>query len=156
MRIDYRRVFPPAIKAMSDLEEAVHQSTLEPELLELVKVRASLLNGCAYCVDMHTKDGRAMGEDEQRLHLVAVWQEAPCFTARERSALAWCESLTALVNTDVPDSLYSDVATEFSEEEVVALTLALVAINGWNRFAVALRSPVDSYVSNRQPRKPQA
>jgi AhpD family alkylhydroperoxidase len=152
MRVDYRHVFPAAVKAMSGLEEAVHQSSLEPELLELVKLRASQVNGCAYCVDMHTKDARAIGEDERRLHLVAVWREAPCFTARERAALAWCESLTRLPENDVPDGVYDELAGCFSAEEIVALTLAVVAINGWNRFAVSLRSPVGDYVSQRQPR----
>jgi AhpD family alkylhydroperoxidase len=152
MRVDYRHVFPAAMKAMSGLEEAVHQSSLEPELLELVKLRASQINGCAYCVDMHTKDARAMGEGEQRLHLVAVWQEAPGFTPRERAALAWCEALTRLADNDVPERLYDEVAGCFNQEEIVALTLAVVAINGWNRFAVSLRSPVGGYVSNRKPR----
>ncbi len=152
MRIDYRHVFPEAMKAMSGLEEAVHQGSLEPGLLELVKLRASQVNGCGYCVDMHTKDARAMGEEEQRLHLVTVWREAPCFSARERAALAWCESLTRLPDNDVPESLFEEVSSCFSPDEIVALTLAVVAINGWNRFAVSLRSPVGSYVSHRQPR----
>ncbi len=149
MRVDYREVFPAGLKAMRGLEEAVHQSTLEPQLLELVKLRASQVNGCAYCVDMHTKDARSMGEDEQRLHLVAVWREAPFFTSRERAALAWCEALTRLPDNDVPDELYQQVAGLFSPEEVVALTLAVVAINGWNRLAVSLRAPVGSYVPGR-------
>lgn len=151
MRIDYRHVFPVAMKAMAALEEAVHQSSLEPGLLELVKLRASQINGCGYCVDMHTKDARAMGEDEQRLYLAAVWREAPCYSARERAALAWCEALTRLPDNDVPSSLFDEVSRCFSPEEIVALTLAVVAINGWNRFAVSLRSPVGSYVSNRRP-----
>ena len=152
MRVDYRNVFPGALRAMAGLEEAVGASSLEPELVELVKLRASQINGCAYCVDMHTKDARAMGEDEQRLHLVAVWREAPGFTERERAALAWCESLTLLPRTGAPDDTYEPLAKVFSPEEIVALTLAVVAINGWNRFAVGLRSPVGGYVSHRQPR----
>lgn len=151
MRVDYRHVFPEAVKAMSGLEEAVQQSSLEPGLVELVKLRASQVNGCAYCVDMHTKDARAMGEEDQRLHLVAVWREAPCFSARERAALAWCESLTRLPDNDVPGYIFDEVSGCFSPEEIVALTLAVVAINGWNRFAVSLRAPVGSYVSQRQP-----
>ncbi len=151
MRVDYRRVFPEAVKAMRGLEEAVHKTSLEPQLLELVKLRASQINGCAYCVDMHSKDARAIGEEEQRLHLVAVWREAPFYTARERAALAWCEALTRLPDNDVPDPLYEDLKANFSPEEVVALTLAVVAINGWNRFAVSLRSPVGGYVSDRRP-----
>jgi AhpD family alkylhydroperoxidase len=151
MRVDYRHVFPAAMKAMLGLEETVRQSSLEPELLELVKLRASQINGCAYCVDMHTKDARAIGEEEQRLHLVAVWREAPFYTARERAALAWCEALTRLADNDVPDPIYRELEANFGPEEVVALTLAIVAINGWNRFAVSLRSPVGSYVSDRRP-----
>lgn len=153
MRVDYRHVFPEAMEAMSGLEGAVAQSSLEPELLELVRLRASQINGCGYCVDMHAKDARAMGEDDQRLHLVAVWREAPCFSPRERAALAWCESLTRLPDNDVPAPLFEQLSACFSPEEIVALTLAVVAINGWNRFAVSLRSPVGSYVSNRRPRQ---
>ncbi len=145
MRIDYRSVFPAAIRAMSELEKAVHTGTLEPELLELVKVRASQLNGCGYCVDMHTKDATALGVDPQRLYLTVAWREAPCYSPRERAALAWCESLTLLADSDVPDDLYDEVRDHFDQSEVVALTLAVVAINGWNRFAVGLRSPVGSY-----------
>ena len=145
MRIDYRSVFPAAIQAMAALEEAVRASTLEPELLELVKLRASQLNGCGYCVDMHTKDAAAIGVDPQRLHLAIAWREAPCYSERERTALAWCEALTLLPGSDVPDDLYAEVRGHFDEAEVVALTLAVVAINGWNRFAVGLRSPIGSY-----------
>lgn len=139
MRIDYRSVFPAAIGAMGGLEKAVGTSTLEPELLELVKLRASQLNGCGYCVDMHTKDANALGVDLQRLHLTVAWREAPCYSERERAALAWCEALTLLPGSDVPDDLYDEVRGHFDEEEVVALTLAVAAINGWNRFAVGLR-----------------
>ena len=145
MRIDYRSVFPAAMDAMTSLEKAVRTSSLEPELLELVKLRASQLNGCGYCVDMHTKDAEVIGVDVQRLHLTVAWREAPCYSARERAALAWCESLTLLPGSDVPDDLYAELSSQFSPEEIVALTLAVVAINGWNRFAVGLRSPVGSY-----------
>ncbi len=145
MRIDYRRTYPAAIEAMSGLEAAVRSSSLEPELLELVKLRASQINGCGYCVDMHTKDAAAIGMEAQRLHLVTVWREAPVYTQRERAALAWCESLTLLPQSPAPDDIYQEVEAAFSPEEIVALTLAIVAINGWNRFAVGLRSPVGSY-----------
>ena len=145
MRIDYRSVFPAAVEAMATLEKAVRTSALEPELLELVKLRASQLNGCGYCVDMHTKDAEAIGVDAQRLYLTVTWREAPCYSTRERAALAWCESLTLLSGSDVPDDLYAELSSQFSPEEIVALTLAVVAINGWNRFAVGLRSPVGSY-----------
>lgn len=146
MRIDYRTVFPAALTAMAGLEKAVHSSSLEAELLELIKLRASQLNGCGYCVDMHTKDAKGIGIDDQRLHLVVVWPEAPCYSLRERAALAWCEALTMLPSSGAPDDVYAQVASLFSPEEVVALTLAIVAINGWNRFAVGLRSPVGGYV----------
>jgi AhpD family alkylhydroperoxidase len=147
VRIDYRKVFPGALQAMLGLEDAVHASTLEPALLELVKMRASQLNGCAYCLDMHSKDARARGEDEQRLHVLAAWREAPFYNERERAALAWCEALTLLPQTGAPDEIYAQAREQFDEEEIVALTLAIVAINGWNRFAVGLRSPVGDYVS---------
>ena len=146
MRIDYRTVFPAALNAMATLEATVHSSSLDPELLELVKVRASQLNGCAYCVDMHTKDAQGIGMESQRLHLVVVWPEAPVYSPRERAALAWCEALTLLPSSGAPDDVYEQVAQQFSPEEIVALTLAIVAINGWNRLAVGLRTPVGNYV----------
>ncbi len=152
MRVDYRSVFPAAVTAMAGLEEAVHASSLDAELLELVRLRASQLNGCGYCVDMHTKDAKAVGVEDQRLHLVVVWKEAPVYSPRERAALAWCEALTTLQSSGAPDDVYDQVADQFSPEEVVALTLAIVAINGWNRFAVGLHSPVGSYVRRDQVR----
>lgn len=136
---------------MSGLEQVVSASTLEPALHELVKLRASQINGCGYCIDMHTKDARAMGEDEQRLHLVSVWREAPSFSSRERAALAWTEALTLLADTGAPDDAYEAMAAEFDPSEQVALTLAIIAINGWNRLAVGFRQPVGSYVSHRHP-----
>ena len=151
MRIDYQRVLPGAVQAMMGLEQVVHDSTLEPALLELVKMRASQLNGCAYCLDMHSKDALARGESEQRLHVLAAWREAPFYSDRERAALAWCEALTLLPASGAPDDVYSEVSARFDEEEIVALTLAIVAINGWNRFAVGLRSPVGDYVSPHAP-----
>ncbi len=146
MRIDNRSVFPGAIEAMLGLEKAVHESSLEAPLLELVKLRASQLNGCGYCVDMHTKDAEAIGVESQRLHLVVAWREAPAYSERERAALAWCEALTLLPQLGAPDDVFEELARQFSSEEIVALTLAVVAINGWNRFAVGLRAPVGSYV----------
>lgn len=132
---------------MSELEEAVHQSSLESELLELVRMRASQLNGCAYCLDMHSKDARARGEQEQRLYVLSAWREAPFYSDRERAALGWCEALTLLPSSGAPDAVFDELARQFGEEEIVALTLGVVAINGWNRFAVGLRSPVGHYVS---------
>ncbi len=145
IRLDYSRVLPGAVAAMAGLESVVHSSTLEPELLELVKVRASQINGCGYCLDMHTKDAAALGVEPQRLHLVAAWQEAPNYSLRERAALRWCEALTLLPASGAPDSAFEEAAANFSPEEVVALTVAIVAINGWNRLAVGFRTPVGSY-----------
>jgi AhpD family alkylhydroperoxidase len=156
MRIDYQKVFPDALRAMLGLEKAVHASSLEPELLELVKMRASQLNGCAYCLDMHSKDARARGETEQRLHVLSAWREAPFYSERERAALAWCEALTLLPQTGAPDDVYAELERAFEPEEIVALTLAIVAINGWNRFAVGLRSPVGDYVSPHAPAEQEA
>jgi AhpD family alkylhydroperoxidase len=158
MRLDYRTTSPAGLDGMLALERAVRHSTLEPALLELVKLRASQINGCAYCLDMHSKDARARGEDEQRLHLVAAWREAPVYSDRERAALAWCEALTRLPETGAPDADYAPLRDLFSEEEIAALTFAIVAINGWNRLAVGFRSDVGDYVSphGRRARDPQA
>jgi AhpD family alkylhydroperoxidase len=136
---------------MTELERVVDASSLEPKMRELIKIRASQINGCAYCVDMHTKDALAMGEDPQRLHLVEVWREAPVFSPRERAALAWTEALTLLPQTGAPDDVYDEVARQFTPAEQVALTLAIIAINGWNRLAVGFRQPVGAYVSHRRP-----
>src|SRR5919199_5535389 len=137
---------------MLGLEQYVRKTGIEPALLELVKLRASYINGCAYCVDMHTKDARAAGESEQRLYAVPVWRETPFFTGRERAALAWTESVTDLARTGVPDDVYEQARAEFSESELVDLTMAIVAINGWNRLAVSFRAEPGSY----QPQSPAA
>jgi len=147
VRIDYRSVFPQAVQAMSGLEAAVHESSLEPQLLELVKMRASQLNGCAYCLDMHSKDARASGEHEQRLYLLSAWRDAPFYSDRERAAIEWCEALTLIASSDASNTAFQELALQFDEEEIVALTLAIVAINGWNRFAIGLRSTVGRYTS---------
>jgi AhpD family alkylhydroperoxidase len=147
MRVDYATAFPDGFEAMLGLEKAVRRAGLEPALLELVKLRASQLNGCAYCLDMHSKDARARGEDEQRLHVLAAWREAPFYSSRERAALAWCEALTLLPQTGAPYDVFGDVEAQFSEEEIAALTFQIVAINGWNRLAVGMRTPVGDYVS---------
>jgi len=130
---------------MFGLERYVHESGLEHELLHLVKYRASQINGCAYCLDMHSKDARALGESEQRLYTVSAWRETPFFTPRERAALAWTEALTLISENGVPDELYEEVRQHFSEKELVDLTMAVVAINGWNRLAISFRPPVGSY-----------
>jgi len=151
MRVDYTKTFTTGYDAMLGLERAVRASALEPLLLELVKLRASQLNGCAYCLDMHSKDARALGEDEQRLHVLAAWREAPFYSRRERAALGWCEALTLLPQTGAPDDVYAELEAQFSPEEITALSFVIVAINGWNRLAVGLRSPVGDYASPYRP-----
>ena len=141
MRIDYHE-HPEIVRAMRGLSEAVKVGGLETALLELVRVRASQLNGCAHCLEMHTKDALASGESDDRLHLVVAWREAPVFSERERAALLWCEELTLLAERDVSDEIYLTVQSAFSEDELCALTLAIVAINGWNRLNVGFRTPV--------------
>ncbi len=134
------------MKAMSGLEHYINQSGgLEASLRELVKTRASQINGCAYCIDMHTKDARAAGETEQRLYALNAWRQTPFYTDRERAALEWTEAVTLIDEGHVPDDLFLRVREEFGEEELVNLTLAIVAINGWNRFAIAFRSPPGTY-----------
>lgn len=144
MRIDYQKLFPAGVQAMVALEQAVRNSALEPGLLELVRVRASQINGCAYCLAMHNRDARARGEHQTRLDIVTAWRETPFFTARERAALAWCEALTELPRAGAPDEVFAAVDEVFSAEETAALTFAIVAINGWNRLAVGLRADVMS------------
>ncbi|MEO8519851.1 MAG: carboxymuconolactone decarboxylase family protein [Acidobacteriota bacterium] len=139
-RVEYSERFPDLRNAMRGLEHFVHQSGLDPTLLELVKLRASLINGCAYCVDMHTKVARSQGETEQRLYEVSLWREAPFFTERERAALAWTEAVTLVSVDHVPDEVYELARQHFDEKDLVALTAAIVAINGWNRLAVAFRT----------------
>jgi AhpD family alkylhydroperoxidase len=139
-RINYAKTAPGAVTAMSGLETYVHKSGLERPLLELVKLRASLMNGCAYCVDMHTKVARSLGETEQRLYAVSLWRECPYYSERERAALAWTEAITFVSADHVPDEAYELVRPHFTEIELVDLTLAIVAINGWNRLAIAFRT----------------
>ena len=118
---------------------------VEPRLFELVKIRASQLNGCAYCIDMHTKDARAAGETEQRIYALSAWRETPFFTDRERAALEWTEAVTRVGDTHVPDEIYDRVSTIFDEAELVALTFGVIVINSWNRLAVPFRAPVGTY-----------
>ena len=143
--------FGGVLKAMYGLEEPLRNSGLEPVLRELVKTRASQINGCAYCIDMHTKDARAHGETEQRLYALNAWRETPFYTDRERAALEWTEHLTLIAGKDVPDELYARMREHFSEEELLKLTLAVVQINGWNRLAISARAPVGSYQPAKQP-----
>ncbi|WP_321815271.1 MULTISPECIES: carboxymuconolactone decarboxylase family protein [unclassified Paraburkholderia] len=138
-RLDFYRANPHAIKAMLALEERIEKSNIEKPLAELVRLRASQINGCAYCVDMHTTDARKGGETERRLATVVVWRETPFFTERERAALAWTEALTLVSHDHVPDEVWETVQPHFSEAEIVDLTLLISAINSWNRFAIAFR-----------------
>ncbi len=144
-RINYGKVAPEGIRALSGLETYVRSSGLEPSLLDLVKTRASQLNRCAYCIDMHTKDARAADETEQRLYALSAWHETPFYTDRERAALDWTDAITLVSHASVPDELYQEVRRHFSEKEIVDLTLALVAINGWNRLGIAFRTVPGPY-----------
>lgn len=144
-RLNYSKVAPDAIKAMYELEKYLHGSGLERSLYELVKTRASQINGCAYCIDMHTKEARKAGETEQRLYALNAWRETPFYTERERAALKWTEALTLISENDVPESLYKATREYFNEAEIVALTMAIIAINGWNRLAISFRTFPGSY-----------
>lgn len=144
-RIDYAAVAPAAVQAVRRVEQYVRECALERPMIELMKLRASYLNGCAYCVDMHTKDARAAGETEQRLYAVPVWRETPFFTPRERAALAWTEAVTELGREGVRDALFEEASRHFTERELVDLTMAVIAINSWNRLAVTFRTEVGSY-----------
>lgn len=135
------------LQALRDLETHIHGCGLEPPLLELVKMRASQINGCAFCLDMHSKDARAAGETEQRLYALDAWREAPFYSERERAALEWTEALTRVADTHVPDAIYERVSKHFDEAELVNLTFAVVAINSWNRLAISSRTEVGTYRS---------
>ncbi|MEO6970589.1 MAG: carboxymuconolactone decarboxylase family protein [Chthoniobacterales bacterium] len=144
-RLDYAKAAPEGFKTMLGLEQYARHSGLEPSLLELVKMRASQINGCAFCLDMHSKDARIGGETEQRLYALNAWRETPFFSERERAALAWTEAVTCVSQTHVPDETYESVRQHFSEKELVDLTLAIIAINGWNRLAISFRTVPGSY-----------
>jgi AhpD family alkylhydroperoxidase len=144
VRLDFDSFAPGFARAMSHLDQAatkeLDKAEVDPRLRELVRIRASQLNGCAYCIDMHPKDARAIGETEQRLYGLAAWAETPYFTARERAALAFTEAVTRLADTHVPDQAYSDIAGEFSPQEIGALVSLIVTINAWNAIAVTTRA----------------
>ena len=134
-----------AVKAMAGLEQYVRSSRLEPKLLNLVRMRASQINGCAYCIDMHSKDARAEGESEQRLFELDAWRETPFYSERERAALAWTEAVTRVSETHVPDEVYEEVRKEFNVKELADLTVAVATINLWNRLAIAGRATPGTY-----------
>lgn len=144
-RIDYTKAAPEAYRAMLGLEKFVHDCGLEASLLELVRMRASQINGCAFCLDMHSKDARAAGETEQRLYVLSAWREAPFYTERERAALAWTEALTLISQSHVSDELYDEARRHFSEKELVNLSLAITTINSWNRWAIGFGTAVGWY-----------
>jgi AhpD family alkylhydroperoxidase len=144
-RMNYTQAAPGGFKALRDLQAYVESSGLEHPLLELVKMRASQINGCAYCLDMHSKDARAAGETEQRLYVLDAWREAPFYSPRERAALAWTEAVTRVADSDISDELYAEVRQQFSEKELADLSFAIIAINGWNRLAIPFRSEPGHY-----------
>jgi len=144
-RIDFREVKPGALQAMYGLENYLSGCGIEASLLHLINMRVSQINGCAYCLDMHSKDLRATGETEQRIYLLDAWREAPFYTDRERAALAWAESVTLVSQTHVPDEEFAEARKHFSPAELGDLTLAIVAINGWNRLSIAFRVTPGTY-----------
>jgi AhpD family alkylhydroperoxidase len=139
-RMDFFKAAPETIDALVQLEKKVQSSGLEQSLIELVKTRASQINGCAFCINMHTQDARKHGETEQRLYLLNAWREAPLYSERERAALAWTEALTLISETHAPDDVYEQVRAQFSEAETVNLTMLIATINAWNRIAISFRS----------------
>ncbi len=144
-RLRYGKAFPEGFHALSELGKVINQSGLEPALVELVKTRASQINGCAYCIDMHTKDARAAGETEQRLYALSAWRETPFYTPRERAALAWTEAITNIQEGHASDEVYEEVRKQFNEAELVRLTMAITQINTWNRISIAFRVEPGTY-----------
>lgn len=139
-RLDYQRIAPGAVQAMLALEAYVRQSGLERSLIHLIKIRSSQINGCAFCLDMHTREARADGESEGRLYLLDAWREAPEYSDRERAALAWTEAVTLVADGHVPDEVYRSVSQQFTDKELVDVTMAVIAINGWNRLSIGFRA----------------
>ncbi len=144
-RINFLEKGQDALKAMYGLGSYIAKSTVEQSLLELMYYRVSQINGCAFCLDMHSKDLRAKGETEQRLYVIDAWREAPFYSDRERAALTWAEALTKLSGHAVPDNIYDEVSKQFSDEELITLTIAVITINGYNRLNIAFRPPVGDY-----------
>jgi len=144
-RFNGYRVAPDGYKAMLGLEEYIHRSGLEENLIHLLKLRVSQINGCAYCIDMHWKDLRALGESEQRLYGLDAWRESPYYNDRERAALEWAEAVTLITQGHVPDEVYESVKQHFSEKEIADLTLVVATINAWNRLAISSRTPAGNY-----------
>ncbi len=150
-RMNYAKAFPEGYNAVLQLERVIRSSGLEPKLLELVKIRASQLNGCAYCIDMHTKGARARGETEQRIYALSAWRETPFFSPAERAALAWTEALTNIQQDHASDAVYQEARREFDEVNLMKLTLAITQINTWNRIAIAFRAEPGIYRPATRP-----
>jgi AhpD family alkylhydroperoxidase len=150
-RLSPLRQFPEGYEAMLALNNVVHQGPIDPFLAELMKIRASQINACAYCIDMHTKDARAMGETDERMHLVAAWRESSAFTYRERVALALTEAITLVGEGHVPDDVWHAAEAEFAPDELMCLVWMCVVINAWNRMAITVRSQPGVYKSTKQP-----
>jgi AhpD family alkylhydroperoxidase len=144
-RLNFAKIDPEGVRAMLGLDTYIRHTSLERNLVHLVKLRASQINGCAYCIDMHWKDLRAEGETEQRLYGLVAWRESPYYTDRERAALEWTEAVTRVAETHAPDAAFEALSPHFSEKEIVALTWVIAAINAWNRIAISFRSPAGSY-----------
>lgn len=149
-RLNYRKEAPGVMDAMLGVGKYLHSCGLEESLLNLVYLRASQMNGCAWCIDMHSKDARALGENEQRIYMLSAWRESPFYSDRERAALAWTEAVTLVASSHIPDDVYEEARKFFSEKELVDLTLAIVSINGWNRFNVAFRTVPGDYKPERR------
>jgi len=145
-RIKYPKVSPALYTAMLAVEDQIHKSGLDEKLLHMLKLRASMINGCAYCIDMHWKDAREAGETEQRLYGLGAWRESPYYSDRERAALAWAEAITLITDGHAPDDVFEEVRAYFNEKEVVDLAWAVAAINAWNRMAIACRAEPGKYV----------
>jgi AhpD family alkylhydroperoxidase len=154
-RLDMQKSAPGGYKAMAALEGYVRRSHLEQPLLELIRLRASQINGCAFCIDMHTKDARAAGETEQRLYCLDAWREAPFYSDRERAALAWTEAITRIGEGHAPDDVFAEAHRHFSDEELANLTIAIIAINGWNRLAIGFRAVPGEYQPAKQHTQPE-
>ncbi len=155
-RLSYSNTAPDGTELLRQLDRYAKNAGLEADLLELVRLRASQINGCAFCIDMHTKDARARAESEQRLYGVTAWRETPFYTGRERAALAWTEAVTLISREHVQDDIYEEARKYFSEKELVDLTIAVIAINGWNRLAISFRTPPGSYKPDDPITKRQA
>jgi AhpD family alkylhydroperoxidase len=150
MRLNWYKILPESYTAIKGMESYMEKSNLEPQLKELVKIRASQINGCDYCIDLHTKDALAIGESKERIDMVYGWRNSSLYTPKERAALEWCESLTLISETGAPDDVYAEVERLFSPEEIVELTFVIVTINSWNRLSVGFRTEVGNYALTKR------